>query len=76
VCWRSLTGHTNKRGMGPPHLAGRRPSNSHYHSFDLNWLPNEGRMRGGNGGNLPLAMHMPSGLESFREVMAFVEFFF
>jgi hypothetical protein len=69
VCWRSLTGHTNKRGMGPPNLAGKRLTNSHHHSFDLNWLPNENRMRSGN---LPLAMDMGSGLESFQEVMVFV----
>jgi hypothetical protein len=69
ICWRSLTGHTNRRGVGPPELAGRRLSSSHYHSFDLNWLPNGGRMRGGN---LPLAMNLRDGLDSYAEVREFV----
>jgi hypothetical protein len=69
ICWRSLTGHTNKRSIGPKELAGRRLLPSHYHAFDLNWLPNEGRMRGVN---LPLAMNLRDGLDSYEEVRDFV----
>jgi hypothetical protein len=70
LCWRSLLGgHTNQRGRGPPGVAGRRTSDTHYHSFDLNWLAADNRMRGGN---LPLAMEVGIGLESFEQMREFV----
>jgi len=50
--WRSLRqGHTNPRRKGSP-VSGQRVSPTHYHSFDLNWIEAERRMRGGN---LPMA---------------------
>ncbi len=65
--WRSLRGgHTNARRSGSP-VSGQRVSATHYHSFDLNWLEAEGRMRAGN---LPQAMSIeqePQSFESLRD---------
>jgi hypothetical protein len=69
VCWRSLTGHTNRRGTGPPELAGKRMPDTHHHAFDLNWLPSESRMRNTN---LPLARAVEGRLESFEDLMSYV----
>ena len=69
VCWRSLLGgHTNQRGHRTFGLPSRL-SPTHFHSFDLNWLPNQNRMRGGN---LPLAMDIEPALESFEDVRTYV----
>ncbi len=65
--WRSLRGgHTNPRRAGSP-VSGQRVTATHFHSFDLNWLEAERRMRSGN---LPQAVSVaeePQSFESLRE---------
>lgn len=65
--WKSLRdGHTNPRRKGSP-VSGQRVSRTHYHSFELNWVEAEGRMRLGN---LPMAVNIdqePDRFESLRD---------
>ena len=64
--WRSLRGgHTNSRRSGSP-VSGQRMTATHHHSFGLNFLPAQGRMRSGN---LPQAESVepePQSFESLR----------
>ena len=63
--WRSVTGgHSNPRRAGSP-MSGKRCSNSHHHSFDLNWLEQEGRMRFGN---LPMAEDITQQIQTFEDI--------
>jgi hypothetical protein len=63
--WQSLRGgHTNARRGGSP-VSGTRVSDTHYHSFDLNWLHREGRMRLGN---LPQAEDFEQPIQSFESL--------
>lgn len=63
--WKSLReGHTNPRKKGSP-VSGLRVSRTHYHSFDLNWLEAENRLRGGN---LPLAESITEEPDSFESL--------
>ena len=65
VDWRSVTGgHSNPRRSGSP-VSGKRCSSSHHHSFDLNWLEQESRMRSGD---LPMANDIPQQIQTFEEV--------
>jgi hypothetical protein len=69
VCWRSLRGgHTNPRRNGVQ-FSGLRLGPTHFHPFDLNWLPNRGRMRGWN---LPFAAPIEQDFQSFTEYLAYV----
>jgi hypothetical protein len=64
--WRSLReGHTNSRRKGST-VSGQRVSATHYHSFDLNWLPAEHRMRSGN---LPMAQSVEQEPVSFESLI-------
>ena len=65
--WRSLReGHTNSRRSGSP-VSGKRVGATHYHSFDLNWLEAERRMRSGN---LPQADNVEKEPQSFESLTA------
>jgi hypothetical protein len=66
IDWRPLQPHTNPAG-GPYSLT--RISASHFHTFQLNWLEREGRMRTGN---LPRAQPLNRDPETFEELLAFV----
>lgn len=67
--WRSLQGgHLNPR-RGNSEWSGRRVSDTHLHAFELNWLPEEGRMRGGKD---RLAMDIPEELRTFDDVLHYV----
>ena len=63
--WRPLQPHTNPAG-GPYPLM--RISGSHFHSFRLNWLEQDSRMRAGN---LPYAQPLNHEPNSFEELLAF-----
>jgi len=66
--WKSLSGgHTNPR-KGESEWSGKRLANTHFHSFDLNWLPDERRMRGAA---LTLAMEINPPLVDFAAVRAY-----
>ncbi len=67
--WRSLNGsHSNPR-KGNSIWRGKMVSDTHLHAFELNWLPDERRMRGGN---LRLAREIDEALQTFDEVREFV----
>jgi hypothetical protein len=69
VCWRSLKGgHSNPRREGVP-FSGERLDRTHFHAFDQNWLPESGRMRGGN---LRMAQPIDQEPQSFTELRALV----
>lgn len=63
--WRPLHTHTNKN-LGPEELRLIDLEGSHRHSFDLNWIPHEQRLRKYN---LPIAEPMPdcADFQSFLE---------
>ncbi len=66
--WRSLQGgHSNKRGR-PPGLI-RRTEATHCHEFDLNYVSDLRRMRGGN---LPFADNIRPEIETFEQLREFV----
>ena len=68
VEWRSLRGgHSNKRSR--PFGIPRRTEATHFHSFDLNYLESERRMRGGN---LPYADNVENSIENFEALLEFV----
>jgi hypothetical protein len=63
--WRSLRGgHTNSRRAGSP-VSGERVTPTHYHSFNLNFLPEHRRMRSGN---LPQAESVEADPQSFESL--------
>jgi hypothetical protein len=67
IDWKSLSGgHSNKRGPPLP-WAGKRVGECHVHSFELNWLETEGRMRT----DLSQAEPMPQEIQSFESVRAY-----
>lgn len=69
VDWRSLHGtHSNPR-RGASAWSGRTVSSTHFHDFELNWLPVEGRMREGN---LKLAREIEEELPTFDTLRAYV----
>jgi hypothetical protein len=69
ICWRSLKGgHTNLRRQGTE-FSGARLGDTHFHTFDHNWLPETGRMRAGN---LRMAQPINESLQSFTELRDFV----
>jgi hypothetical protein len=69
IDWRSLRGgHTNQRKYRCPDCL-RRTSDTHFHAFDINWLQDQGRMRGIK---LPCARDIPEELKSFEELRACV----
>ncbi len=64
--WRSLRGgHTNSRRSGSP-VSGQRVSATHYHSFELNFLEAQGRMRLGNLPQAESITQEPQTFESLR----------
>lgn len=67
VDWRAVRGgHTNPKRSGSP-VSGCRVGNSHHHSFALNWLPQENRLRSGN---LPMAEDIDQGIQTFESLRA------
>jgi hypothetical protein len=67
--WRSLRkGHTNPRRKGSP-VSGKRVDATHYHSFDLNWIPLERRMRGRNLSQADSFHPDPESFESLIDVV-------
>jgi len=66
--WRPTSVHTNK-AVGPLELQMLRISETHIHDFDLNWLPEHGRMREGS---LPVARPIRPDLQSFEDFLVFV----
>lgn len=67
--WRSIRGgHRNKRRGDSP-WRGRRVGPTHHHSFELNWLAGERRMRRGN---LPLACDVEEEMPSFESLRTYV----
>lgn len=68
VDWRSLEGgHTNIRVDGHA-LSGRRLPETHHHTFNLNWRPEQSRMRRGN---LRMAEPIDEDLQSFESVLGY-----
>jgi hypothetical protein len=69
ICWRSLKGgHTNPRRAGEE-MSGRRLGDTHFHTFDRNWLAENGRMRAGN---LRMAQAIEQDIQSFTALRDFV----
>lgn len=66
IDWRSLDGgHTNRPCAANPY-GGKRVSDSHYHSFDVNWVPVNNRVRA----DLSQAVELepvPQSFESLRD---------
>lgn len=72
IDWRPLSGgHGN--ADGPDGLADTIIAGSHFHSFELNWLEQEQRMRASN---LPVARGIIEPLQTFKEVLDFVNIHF
>jgi hypothetical protein len=71
--WKSdKGGHSNSRRCGGP-WSGRRLPETHLHSFDLNWIAAQGRMRKGK---LPCAEPIEQELATFEELRAFAGNYF
>ena len=67
--WRSIQGgHRNPR-KGRSEWRGKRVGDTHMHDFDLNWIPEVERLRGGA---VRLAKDVEEELETFEDVRAFV----
>lgn len=66
--WRPLSAHTNPANCAP-HLSMQRIVGSHIHGFEMNWLPNEDRLRSGN---LPVAEALSVDPLSFDELLVIV----
>lgn len=67
--WRSLRdGHTNQKRYHCPDCP-RRTTDTHLHSFDINWEDPPGRFRGPK---LPCARDIPEPLQSFEELRTYV----
>lgn len=68
IDWRAVRGgHSNPRRPGSP-VSGKRVGPSHHHSFDLNWLEAEKRLRGRN---LPMADDIDEEIQSFESLLEF-----
>ncbi len=63
--WRPVSPHTNPN-QGPEHLRLLRIVGSHIHGFEMNYLEDEGRMRGKN---LPIAEPIDPDPSSFRDLV-------
>lgn len=72
IDWRPLKSHVNG-GTGPQHLRYKILRGTHHHTFDLNWLTDEERMRKLN---LPLADEVNPDWETYEELVDFVKKFF
>jgi len=67
--WRSLKGgHSNDRRRCSGPWSGKRVPATHLHSFDLNWVESEQRMKKGK---LPCAEPISEPLQSFAELTDF-----
>jgi len=67
--WRSLKGgHSNDRRRCSGPWSGRRVPETHLHSFDLNWIEADQRMKKGK---LPCAEPIPEPLQSLAELIDF-----
>ena len=69
IDWKPHHTH-NKKDRGPEDLQFKRQKDSHHHSFGLNWLLPEARIRSGN---LPIAMPIVPEPESFKNLLALVD---
>lgn len=73
IDWRAVRGgHTNPKRPGSP-VSGIRVSDSHHHSFTLNWLEHETRLRSGN---LPMAEDIDQQIQTFESLRATVGILF
>jgi hypothetical protein len=69
IDWKAVRGgHTNPKRKGIAG-SGKRVGPSHHHSFDLNWVASENRMRLGN---LPMAEDIDQGIQTFESLLATV----
>jgi hypothetical protein len=69
IDWRSLRrGHSNPRGKCLGAWDGKRVPETHYHSFEMNWVEAERRMKKGK---LPCAKPIDEPLQSFEQLRAF-----
>ncbi|WP_330083777.1 hypothetical protein [Methylocystis iwaonis] len=74
VDWKSIKGgHSNKRGHCKGDWDGKRVPETHYHSFEMNYVTAERRMKAGK---LPCARPIDEPLQSFEELCAFIGFNF
>lgn len=69
IDWRPLNEHTNG-GKGPKEFRYLLLAETHHHAFDLNWLPDEGRLRKSN---LPIAQPVNPDLADFDKLVEFVK---
>jgi hypothetical protein len=72
IDWNPIHTHNN-RGKGPPELQFIPQTGSHHHTFDWNWLPDEGRMRTSN---LPVAIPLSPDPVTVAELFGFAEGYF
>ena len=69
IDWRSIRGgHTNHRRHGCFGCP-RRTSDTHFHSFEVNWDDDKNRLRGQK---LPCAADIPEALQSFEALREYV----
>lgn len=69
IDWKSLRGgHSNPRGRCGPDWSGKRLPATHLHSFWLNWIETEQRMKRGK---LPCAEPIVEPLQTFEELRQF-----
>ena len=68
IDWLPSHVHDNK-GNGPPEHRFVRQTSSHYHRFELNWLPIENRLKSDN---LPIAVPLGEEVKDFSALLAFV----
>jgi len=67
IDWRSLTGgHTNPRWPPPSEWNGRTVSSTHFHDFEINWVPEQGRFR-----RRQLAREIEEDLQRFEQLRAY-----
>ena len=69
VDWRALSGGPATPNRGSSKWKGQRVPDTHFHHFDLNYLPSEQRMRNGN---LKFARPISEQLQSFESLRAYV----
>ncbi len=65
IDWRSLKGGHNNPNHGSSEWRGERVPETHFHDFELNYLPKERRMRKGN---LRMARPISEQLQSFESL--------
>jgi hypothetical protein len=68
--WRSLRGgHTNQRRYNCPDGCPGRTGETHFHSFQVNWMEHEQKLRGSR---LPCAVNISENLQSYEQLRTYV----